>query len=96
MKFWYAFHMLLTLSCDRASFFLSKSQEVSLTRSEQIALRLHLGLCRSCRRYRRQLLHLREILRRATTQSWTGSDPRPKGSPEQKERVMSYLRKHLL
>ena len=95
MSFWGALHMLLTLSCDRASCLLSKSQEVTLTRSERIALRLHLGLCRSCRRYRQQLLHLRELLRRAAANAWIGTGPCPKGPPEQKKRVLNYLRKHL-
>ena len=95
MSLWKAIHTILTLSCDKASILISKSQDVSLTRSERIALRVHHGICQSCRRYSRQLQHLRDIFKIEAVKFQTGDYRAAKVSPEQRKRVFDFLRKHL-
>lgn len=95
MSFWRSMHTVLTLSCDKASALISKSQEVPLAGSERIALRFHHMLCKSCRRYSRQLQHLRGLFSAAAAKSQAGEIPAATVSPEQKERVLGFLRKHL-
>lgn len=63
MRFPADLYMLFTLSCRLASQLLSKAQDTQLTLTERAALRLHLLICRSCRRFNRQLILLRQILR---------------------------------
>jgi len=46
---------ILTLNCEQASRLLSHQQDAELTRSERWALKLHLLICRACRRYKSQL-----------------------------------------
>ncbi|NQV34910.1 MAG: hypothetical protein HQ515_19605 [Phycisphaeraceae bacterium] len=95
MSLWKSIYTILTLSCDQASSLISKSQEIPLAGSERIALRVHHGLCQSCRRYSRQLQALRELFKAAAAKSRIG-DLRPaKVHPEQKKRVLDFLRKHL-
>lgn len=95
MSFWKSLHIILTLSCDQASFLISKSQDVPLTRSERIALGVHHKLCRFCRRYSRQLQALREMLKTAAETSQAGDLQPTEMSPEQKKRVLEFLDKHL-
>ena len=53
------FQLILTCHCRKATELLSESQDRDLTASERWALRLHLAICRSCRRAARQLQQLR-------------------------------------
>jgi hypothetical protein len=57
---------ILTLRCDQASRLLSLAQESPLNRAERLALSLHLLICRVCRKYRRQLALMRNVLARLT------------------------------
>ena len=50
------------LTCDEASKLLSDGMERPLSRPERIGLRLHLWICRACRRFRRQILLLRHLM----------------------------------
>lgn len=95
MSLWKSMVTILTLSCDKASVLISKSQDVSLTRGERIALRVHHGFCQSCRRYSRQLQHLRDLFRIEAATFQTGHIRPAKVSPEQTKRVLTFLRKHL-
>ena len=52
---------ILTLHCDESAELLSKQQDVPLSRVERTALRLHLFVCRACRRYNRQLQFIRNM-----------------------------------
>ena len=52
------------LSCKQASQLVSQSLEHPLNRRERIALRMHLWLCRYCRRFSQQIQTLRVMLRR--------------------------------
>jgi len=52
------------LSCKQASQLLSQSLDSKLSRSELVALRLHLMLCSMCRRFGRQVTGIQSALRR--------------------------------
>ncbi len=51
------------LNCEQATRLASEGLDRPLTRKERWALKLHLLLCRGCRRYRRHLEILRRISR---------------------------------
>jgi hypothetical protein len=55
---------ILTLRCDRASRLISISQEAPLNKVERCALFFHLLVCRMCRKYKKQLMLIRNILNR--------------------------------
>jgi len=57
---------ILTLRCDHASRLLSYSQEAPLNRAERWALYFHLLICRMCRKYKKQLKLMRDILAKLT------------------------------
>jgi hypothetical protein len=52
---------LLSQSCAEASRILSEAQDSTPTLRARIGLRLHLAICRHCRRYQRQLLLMRSV-----------------------------------
>jgi hypothetical protein len=52
---------LLSQSCAEATRLLSESQEACLPLPASLGLRLHLILCRQCRRYRRHLALMRSV-----------------------------------
>ncbi|HEY7118768.1 MAG TPA: hypothetical protein VH475_19420 [Tepidisphaeraceae bacterium] len=54
----------LSPTCRHAARLLSHSMDGRLSRPQRIGLRIHLLLCRLCRRYRRNLVVLRQIMRR--------------------------------
>ena len=53
---------ILTLRCDQASRLISFSQEAPLNKAERLALSFHLLICRVCRKYKKQLKLMRDIL----------------------------------
>ena len=53
---------LLSQSCAEATRLLSESQDAPLPFAARIGLRLHLAICRHCRRYKRQLQVMRSVL----------------------------------
>ena len=64
MSLWKAIRLLLTLHCEESTQLMSASLERELSAVERWAVRLHAGVCRSCRRFRRQLKFLQEAARR--------------------------------
>ncbi len=56
--------LILTMRCDQASRLISHSQERQLNGAERCALSFHLLICRVCRKYRKQLKFMRNILHR--------------------------------
>lgn len=52
------------MRCDQASQLISNSQERQLNRPERCALSFHLLICRVCRKYKKQLKFMRNILLR--------------------------------
>jgi len=49
-------------SCRRATYLVSASLDRPLTRRERLSLRLHLLVCRHCRRFQAQVRRLREFI----------------------------------
>jgi len=56
--------LILTMRCDHASRLISHSQEAPLGGAEKCALCLHLIICGLCRKYKRQLKLMRDVLGR--------------------------------
>ncbi|MHC4074098.1 MAG: anti-sigma factor family protein [Planctomycetota bacterium] len=52
------------MRCDQASRLISHSQEAPLNKAERWALSFHLLICRMCRKYKKQLKLMRNILGR--------------------------------
>lgn len=53
------------LTCKEASFLASKKMDSKLAWRERVALRLHVSICKLCRRYLKGLEKLRKIMRKA-------------------------------
>ncbi|NNF42738.1 MAG: zf-HC2 domain-containing protein [Phycisphaerales bacterium] len=82
------------MSCRRATQLISESMDRPLTRRERVALRVHIVICGSCRRYRRQLARLRTALERlaATSEMATAEGAPAVLSPEARTRIRDALR----
>ena len=63
MQLFRAIRLILTLRCEQSTQLVSASLENELTFAERWAVRLHAISCWSCRRFRRQILFLREAMR---------------------------------
>lgn len=84
---------LLNLPCEGMSRLASESLDRDLGRAERFALRLHLLYCSACRRYRRQLEHLRCAMRRlARTIEADESSPVPGLPDDIRERIKRALK----
>jgi len=59
-----AIKRILTLRCDESARLVSQSLDRDLSPSERWAVRLHAMICRSCRRYKKQLALIREAWQR--------------------------------
>ncbi len=92
MRILSALTMLLTLTCDQASRLLSESQEIPLNFTQRAALRFHLWICRSCRRYRRQLHFLRKLLRDSHETSQILEESLPGLTEAQRQRLEDIIR----
>jgi hypothetical protein len=81
------------LSCKDVTQLLSEAMDRSLPLGKRIGVRLHLLICKFCARYERQLLLIRETVRRLAAM-----EDKPKGSPgellseEAKERIRKFIR----
>jgi hypothetical protein len=83
--------MILSLSCDESSRLISDDLERPLSRAERLALRLHLMVCRRCRKFRRNLELLRDLLRRRSEQRLSESDVLPTLAPDERARLLKAL-----
>ena len=81
------------LSCKNVTQLLSESMDHSLPLGKRIGVRLHLLMCKFCARYERQLLLIRETVRRlVATEEKPGEPPGETLSEEAKERIRKSLR----
>ena len=62
------------LNCHDATFLVSQSRERALRFSERMKLRLHLGLCRGCAQFSRQVPQLGEAARAYAQRKKTEKD----------------------
>lgn len=80
------------LSCKEVTQLISESMDISLPIGKRIGMRLHLLICRFCARYERQLLLIRETVRRiAAMEDANGSPIGERLSEEAKERIRKSL-----
>jgi len=81
------------LSCKDVTQLISESMDRPLPLRKRIGMRLHLLMCKFCSRYERQLLLIRETVRRLVA-----TEDRPEGVPggllseETKVRIRKSLR----
>ena len=52
------YHKYLRLSCEEATFLISKKQETKLTWRENTKLRFHVSVCEPCQRFAQQVVIL--------------------------------------
>ena len=57
-----AINLILTLKCEESTRLISQSLDADLSRCEWLAIRMHALSCRSCRRFKKQILMLRDVL----------------------------------
>ena len=65
---------ILTLRCEEADRLMSDSLDRRLTWVELVALKGHVACCRGCRRARRQLVILRQTMRKSLDIASAASD----------------------
>ncbi|MBI5248754.1 MAG: zf-HC2 domain-containing protein [Desulfomonile tiedjei] len=63
------------LNCREASQLISESLDKPLTLRQRMSLKAHLLMCRYCTRFQRQMLFLRDIIRRAAHQETGDAGP---------------------
>jgi hypothetical protein len=81
------------LSCKDVTRLLSESMDHSLPLGKRVGVRLHLFVCKFCSRYERQLLLIRETIRRLVAmEDMPGELPGETLSEEAKERIRKSLR----
>jgi hypothetical protein len=83
---------ILTLRCEDASALASRELDEPLSRLERAALRCHLMLCRSCRRYRRQIGLIRQVVRRRDQLLVEGDPNEGILSAEARDRIARAIR----
>ena len=80
------------LSCKDVTRLLSESMDHSLPLGKRVGVRLHLLICKFCARYERQLLLIRETVRRlAAMEDTPGEPPAETLSEEATERIRNSL-----
>lgn len=78
-------------SCKEASIRLCESMDRRLPLRQRLMIRMHLAMCRFCRRYHNQMHSLREIVRDPKLQE-AGMDESASLPPEACERLKEILR----
>ena len=78
---------ILTIRCEEASFLTSRELDEPATLAEKLALRGHILVCRSCRRFRRQLLFLQAALHRRSADPEGAAAGQDVLSPEARDRI---------
>ena len=80
------------LSCKDVTRLISESMDHSLPFGKRVGVRLHLLICKFCARYERQLLLIRETVRRlVTTEVGPGESSGESLSAEAWERIRKTL-----
>lgn len=82
----------LMLTCQDMSRLLSDAMDRTLPLHVQVRMRMHLLICKLCRRYKQQLALIRDVLRiGGTTLSDRDHSEQPSLSPEAKARIQRAL-----
>lgn len=85
-----AFLARITPSCRAVTRLASESMDRPLPFSIRIQLQLHYWICQACTQYRRQLLTLRQAMRRSASEPRAQEDAQP--SSAAKARLKEALR----
>jgi hypothetical protein len=84
--------MIFSLSCEEASHLASDALDRELSRSERWALRLHLLVCRGCRRFKQQLDLMRALVSKSPdTRHRSMSEQLPQLSAARRQRIKQLL-----
>ena len=79
-------------SCKEVSKLVSESLDRNLPFWQRVQLRMHLSLCKLCKRFERDLLHIRDAVRRDAEEALEpADDSQPKLSPEARQRIQRAL-----
>ena len=90
METWSALWAAFSPTCKQATRLQSEAMDRRLSIFERLGLRLHLSLCKWCRRYGEQLRFLRSVARKCQEhESW--QEPH-RLSPEARERIKQSLK----
>ncbi len=79
------------LSCKQVSELVSESHDRHLSRGERLRVRLHLMLCKLCRRYQRQIRFIEHIGRRLAGEETPLIKPLDEAA---RERIRQKLEQH--
>ena len=80
------------MHCRKATQLISQGMDRPLTRTEKLSLRWHLLLCTACKRYRRQLLLVRVVMRRfADWMDESTMSPDLRLSPDARDRIRQAI-----
>jgi hypothetical protein len=82
---------ILTLHCEEASSLISRELDEPLGLPERLAVRGHVLVCRSCRRFRRQLQFLRVALQRQNARFEQDGFEQDALSPQARARIERAL-----
>jgi hypothetical protein len=82
----------MNLTCEEVASLVSQSIDRELSRGERLAVQLHLLYCSACRRYRRQILLIREALLRFIPADGQEDPHGPSIPPDVRERIKRALR----
>jgi hypothetical protein len=83
----------MMLNCKDVTQLISQSMDTSLPIGKRIGVRIHLLMCRFCSRYEKQLLLIRETMRRLVAAEETSEGPSPETlSEETRERIRRSFR----
>lgn len=90
------FHSLMTrlmISCEKAAFLISKSQDEKLSCKEKTDMHLHLMGCKFCRRYKKDIDLLSEYLKKYRRES-EKDVPIVSLTDAQKQRILNTISKN--
>jgi predicted anti-sigma-YlaC factor YlaD len=83
---------ILTLRCEAATELSSRELDEALPRLDRAALLCHLLACNSCRRFRKQILVIREAVRRRERLLVESNANERLLSPEARDRIARAIR----
>jgi len=92
MNQWARLKRILALSCEEAAELSSRRMDEPLSWTDKLAWSGHLLVCRSCRRFRRQLAFLREAAGRVASSVDDPAEAADRLSDERRIRITQAIR----
>ena len=78
-------------TCKETTELASRAMDERLSFGDRVAMRMHLAICKNCRRFTQQLQDMRRLFRTETT----ASDEVPGLTPEARQRIANELQNKL-